>query len=167
MSSSAVKPALAPLDFLKLLEGAARVALPLRGTDRLVLCADPLLLEADLLLLHADLLLLQAPALGVVSGTSILILGTLRAVLDALDGLPDALLLAPALGKGAARGGNDETENPRKNQQTETIHKRHKLSFHISVGNSRPWACKIDAGRQVQTECFHRKIFPCTLRRVR
>src|SRR5512147_1081155 len=108
MSSLSVKPPLAPLDFLELLEGAARVALPLRRADRLVLGADFLLLGADLLLLHADLLLLQAPALGVVPCTSILILGTLRAVLDALDGLPDTLLLAPALGRGAPGGAKNE-----------------------------------------------------------
>ncbi len=108
MPSLSVKTSLAPLDFLELLEGATRLAL-LRGTDRLVLGADLLLLGADLLLLHADLLLLQAPALGIVPGASVLILGALRAVLDALDGLPDTLLLAPALGRGAIGGAKNET----------------------------------------------------------
>jgi len=127
----AVKPSLAPLDFLELLEGAARVALPLRGADCLVLAADLLLLGADLLLLYADLLLLQAPALGVVPCASILILGTLRTVLDALDGLPDTLLFAPALGRGAPRGARNETETDHDEERQPKKNVRHDSPFPI------------------------------------
>jgi len=125
-----VKTSLAPLDFLELLEGATRLAL-LRGADRLVLGADLLLLGADLLLLHADLLLLQAPALGVVPCASILILGTLRAVLGALDGLPDTLLLAPVLGRGAPGGAKNETETDYDEDRQPKISVRHVFPFPI------------------------------------
>jgi hypothetical protein len=131
MPSLSVKTSLAPLDFLELLEGAARVALPLRGADRLVLAADLLLLGADLLLLHADLLLLQAPALGVVPGASVLVLSALRAGLDALDGLPDTLLLAPALGRGAPGGARNEAETDHDEDRQPKKSVRHVFPFPI------------------------------------
>ena len=130
---AAVEVSLSALDLLELLEGAARVAL-LRGADRLVLGADLLLLEADLLLLHADLLLLQAPALGVVPGAPILILGALIAVLDALDGFPDALLFAPALGRGAPCSANNETETDQDEDHHTKISVRHVSSLSDLIG---------------------------------
>jgi hypothetical protein len=126
--SAAVKVSLSALDLLELLEGAARVAL-LRGADRLVLGADLLLLGADLLLLGADLLLLQAPALGVVPGATILVLGALRAVLDALDGLPDTLLFAPALGRGAPWHAENETETDHDEDRQPKKNVRHVISL--------------------------------------
>lgn len=107
--SASVEIPLAALDVLQLLKRTARISL--RGAHRLVLGADLLLLDADLLLLHADLLGLETPSLAVVPGATVLVPAAVAAILDALDRLPDAMLTAPALGRGARRRTENETES--------------------------------------------------------